>query len=160
MAAAREEGLIKLVLTDPNSDVEKALGQWRTSMHFPDAAKTNLSLAPYIPFGMGRTILREDSKIKVYMYADAADTFDYTDMTEHVNIPVTIYNLTTGHVEYKNLQVADVDLAADPTTIATTWVLVAEYSVPKRCMLAMGQPFGSSDNPNSRFIFIPMDDTA
>lgn len=160
MAAGREEGLIKLVATDPNEQVERDLGQWRTEMHFPDAAKTDLSLAPYIGFKHGNITLLEDSKLIIYMNAAASDTLDYDDMTSHVNIPVTIYHRTTRHAEQKNLQVADIKLSAAPTTVAGSWVKIGEYTVPKRCIMWLGMPTGTASNPNSRLLIIPMDDTA
>jgi hypothetical protein len=93
------------------------------------------------------------------MKADAADTFAYTAMTSHVNLPVVIKHLTTGHVEHKNLMVSDIALSTDPTTVSGSWVKVAEYSVPKRCLVTLGHPTGTASNPNSRLLFIPMDDT-
>jgi len=160
MASAREEGHIKLVVTDPNENIERDLGQWYTAMHFPDACKTDLTKAPYVPFKLGGVTLQEDSKLLIYMKSDATDTLDYDDMTSHVNIPVTLYHLTTGHVEYKNLGVSDVKLSSAPTVTAGTWVKIGEYSVPKRMLMHIGMPMGTSDNPNSRLLIIPMDDTA
>jgi len=160
MAAAREEGKIKIVVTDPNENVERELGQYYTAMHFPDAAKTDLTKAPYIPFKLGGVTLAEDSKILIYMNSDADDTLDYDDMTDTVNIPVTLYHLTTGHVEYKNLTVDDVKLSSAPAVTSGSWVKVAEYSVPKRMLCHIGMPTGTANNPNSRLLFIPMDDTA
>ena len=82
MAAAREEGLLKLVITDPREDLTLVVKSFRTQYDFPDAAKTNLTLAPYLPYNAGGRTLKKDWKIQVQMKSDAADTLDDTDMAD------------------------------------------------------------------------------
>ena len=159
MAAAREEGVVKIFAEDYNARNKVLLFQGRTQIVFPDAAKTNLTLAPHIPFGTGNVKMKAQSYLRIYLYADAADTLDEADMTDCVQIPVTLVKNDTGKVENHLLSSTDVGLATDATTVASTDIKILEYQIPYGYTGYFGIA-ASEDSLQSRLLVIPMDDTA
>lgn len=158
MAAAREEGIVKVFAEDYNARNKVSLFVGRTNIVFPDASKTNLSLAPHIPFGEGNVRIKSQSYLRIYLEADAADTLDYTDMKDCVQIPLTLIKDDTKTVEKHLLQIGDIELSSDPTTVASTDIKVGEYQIPVGYTGYFGIP-ASEDSLMSRLVFIPMDDT-
>ena len=159
MAAAREEGIVKIFAEDYNARNKVLLFQGRSQVMFPDAAKTNLTLAPHIPFGTGNVAMKAQSYLRIYLYADAADTLDAADMKDCVQVPITLIKNDTGAIEHHILGSSDVMLATDATTVASTDIKVAEYQIPYGYTGYFGIP-SSEDALMSRLLFVPMDDTA
>lgn len=158
MASAREEGIIKIEVADASEANTILIGKYNTYTHFPDAAKTNLTLAPVLPFGVGRT-LKEDDYVQVYCKGLAADTLDYDDMNDCVFIPITRKILPTGQIIEDVLEVNDMELSAAPSTVAAAWVKILEYQIPAQQEVKLGQRY-PADAVNSHVLIIPMDDTA
>ena len=130
MTSVREEGVVKFFAEDYNARKKVLLFQGRSQIVFPDAAKTNLSLAPHVPFGTANVKLTAQSYLRVYLYADAADTLDKADMKACVQIPLTLIKNATGELEEHLLSSSDVMLSTDATTVADTDIKVAEYQIP------------------------------
>lgn len=159
MAAAREEGVIKIFAEDYLAHNKVSLFEGRTSVSFPDAAKTNLTLAPHIPFAKGGVMMLPQTYFRVYLYADAADTLDEGDMLDCVQIPITLIKNDTGAKEEVILDVNAVKLAASPTTVASVDIKILEYQVPYGYHAFFGIA-ASEDSLQSRLLIVPMDDTA
>lgn len=157
MAAVREEGIVKLEVMDASEATITRVGRWNSYTAMPDAAKTNLVLAPVLPYGAGGTLV-EDDKIIVSLNALAADTLDYDDMNDTINIPITRKIIPTGQIIEDVLEINDMELAAAPTTVAGAWVRFMEYEVPAQQQIKLGQKY-PADAPNSHILIIPMDDT-
>ena len=98
MAAAREEGDIRLYVIDHNDNVKRIVKEYNTNYDFPDAVKTARDKAPVLPYFAGGFTVGRDSKIGVELDGEAADTLDEADMKDCFCIPVTIKNLATGKV--------------------------------------------------------------
>ena len=158
MTAVREEGIVKFFAEDYNARKKVLLFQGRTNIVFPDAAKTNLSLAPHVPFATANVRMTSQSYLRIYLYADAADTLDKADMLACVQIPLTLIKNATGELEEHLLSSSDVMLATDATTVASVDIKVAEYQIPYGYTAYLGIP-ASEDSLRSRLLFIPMDDT-
>ena len=159
MASAREEGVIKIFAEDYLAHNKVHLFSGRTNSSFPDAAKTNLTLAPHIPFAKGGVMMLPQTYLRVYLYADAADTLDEADMLDAVQIPITLIKNDTGAKEEVLLNVGDVGLATDATTVASTDIKILEYQIPYGYHAFFGIA-ASEDSLQSRLLIIPMDDTA
>ena len=157
MAAAREEGIIKIEVSDASEANIIRIQRWNTYTDFPAAVKTDLIKAPVLPYGIGRA-LYEDDYVKVYLKALAADTLDYDDMNDSVRIPITRKIIPTGQIIEDILEVNDMELAAAPTTVAGSWVEILSYQVPAQQVIKLGQKY-PADAPNSHICVIPMDDT-
>jgi len=157
MGAQREEGIIKMELKDSSEATIIRVQRWRTNTAFPDAAKTDLSKAPVLPYGVGRT-LKEDDIISISLKADAVDTLDYADMNDCVNIPITRKILPTKQIIEDVLECNDMKLASAPTTVVGEWVEILKYRIPAQQEVKLGQLY-PAEAPNSHILIIPMDDS-
>ena len=142
---------------DASEGIIERVQRYNTYTQFPAAVKTNLTLAPVLPYGVGGTLVQDDI-IRVSLKGLAADTLDYDDMNDSVVIPITRKILRTGQVIEDILECNDMELAAAPTSVAGSYVTILEYTIPAQQEVKLGQKY-PADAPNSHICIIPMDDT-
>ena len=53
MAAAREEGILEIVLSDAGEEINKTVKKYNTAVDFPALAETTPSERPWLEYGIG-----------------------------------------------------------------------------------------------------------
>jgi hypothetical protein len=163
MAAAREEGIIEIVLSDAGDEINTTVKKFNTAVDFPDAAETTPSERPWLEYGIGRAV-NEDEKVKLYFTSKATDNIVADD--SKISIPVTFKNLTTGSISSSVLTANDFDDWDDAGSsgIAATAgkrTYLGEYVVGAKRVLKLGNYTAKSelDKGNGRILMVPYDDT-
>jgi hypothetical protein len=163
MPAAREEGIIEIVLSDAGEEINTTVKKYNTAVDFPPSAESTPSERPWLEYGIGRAV-NEDEYVKLYFIPAQTDNI-IADVSK-VNIPITTQNLTTGSVSSGVLTAKDFDLwaAAGSTGIPCTAGerrYLGKYKVPAKQVLKLGNYTArdSLDKLNGKILIVPYDDT-
>jgi hypothetical protein len=163
MPAAREEGIIEIVLSDAGEEINTTVKKYNTAVDFPTSAETTPSERPWLEYGIGRAV-NEDEYVKLYFIPAQTDNI-VADVSK-VNIPITTQNLTTGSISSGVLTAKDFDLwaAAGSTGIPCTAGerrYLGKYKVPAKQVLKLGNYTArdSLDKLNGKILIVPYDDT-
>lgn len=155
MAVTTEMGLVRIIHVDANDNVIAELLEKYTSEFGSKAADT--SKANNDPQKMPKvkkrlsTVLKQDDKLKLMFYSDAALTAASTPGTAEdeldLRIPVTFRNVRTGVKYEKTLVVSDFTINGEDTagaglyeivSAAHVWVELASYVIPAQSELKLG----------------------
>lgn len=165
MAAAREEGIFEIVLSDANDQISKTVKTVNTAVDFPALAETNPTERQWLEYGLGGPI-PEFGKVKLYFTPVGTDNIVYSD--SKVNIPVTLNNLAVegGFVSSDVLTAGSFDdwLAAGATGIACTAgkrTYLGEFQLGAKLNMKLGnRSVLGPDKNNGRLLMVAYDDTA
>jgi len=161
--AAREEGIIEIVLADAGEEINTTVKKYNTAVDFPATAVTTPSERPWLEYGIGRAV-NEDEYVKLYFTAAASDSIVADDSL--ISIPITTLNQTTNNVSSGVLTANDFDVweDADSTGVSCTAGIrtyLGKYRVRAKQVLKLGNYTAdkSLDKGNGRILLVPYDDT-
>lgn len=164
MAAAREEGIIEIVLADAGEEINTTVKTYSTAVDFPALTETNPSERPWLEYGIGRAV-NEDEYIKLFFTSAATDNVPYA--VSKISIPITKQNLTTGSVSSGTLTAANFDDWKDAagtgvTCTAGVRTFMGKYKVPAKTIVKLGNYTvkDALDKLNGKILMVPYDDTA
>jgi len=164
MVAAREEGIIEIVLADAGEEIQTSVKRYNTAVDFVALTETNPTERPWLEYGIGRA-MNEDEYIKLYITTVATDNVVYS--SSKISIPCTKQNLTTGSISSMVLTAGDFDTWAAATTTgipctAGVRTYLGKYKVPAKQVIKLGNYTAkdSLDKNNGRILMVPYDDTA
>jgi hypothetical protein len=163
MPAAREEGIIEIVLSDAGEEINTTVKKYNTAVDFPPACETTPSERPWLEYGIGRAV-NEDEYVKLYFTPVATD--NVVASASKISIPITTQNLTTGSVSSGVLTADDFDVLQEagatgvPCTAGVRTYL-GKYKVKAKQVLKLGNYTAkdSLDKANGRILCVVYDDT-
>ena len=163
MPAAREEGILEIVLSDAGEEINKTVKKYNTAVDFPTLAESTPSERPWLEYGIGGAV-GEDEYVKLYFTPNATD--NVVAASSKINIPITTQNLKTKSVSSGVLTASDFDVlsAAGATGVVCT-VGVRTYLGKKKVgaqqVLKLGNYTAASnmDKGNGRILCVLYDDT-
>lgn len=164
MAAAREEGIFEIVISDANDQVQFTVKTIDTAVDMPPVAESTPTERPWIEYGIGG-IVPEYGKIKLYFTPKATD--NVVASSSKVSIPVTVQNLAVsgGAVSSKVLTAESFDEWNDAgatgiTATAGKRTYLGQYQLTAKLALKLGnQSVTGLDKSNGRFLMVAYDDT-
>lgn len=165
MAAAREEVLFELVISDPNDQVQQTVKTVDTATQMPPAAETTPSERPFLEYAKGGVI---PSFWKLKLFATSKLTDAIVAASSKIYIPVTKKNLALGqNSKYPDVLTAEsFDLwknagATGITCAAGSRTYLGAYQVPYTISMVLGDETATGlDKSNARFLMVAYDDTA
>lgn len=164
MAAAREEGIIEIVLSDAGEEINTTVKKYNTAVDFVPACETTPTERPWLEYGIGRAV-NEDEYVKLYFTPVATD--NVVAASSKISIPITTQNLTTGSVSSGALTPSDFDVfqAAGATGVPCTAgvrTYLGKYKVKAKQILKLGNYTAKDalDKGNGRILCVVYDDTA
>lgn len=165
MAAAREEGVFEIVLTDANRVNQWSVKSIDTAIQMPALAETNPTERPFLEYGLGRA-LEGFEYVMLYFTSKATDNVTYDD--SKIAIPVTILNVSPqgNVVSSQVLGAKDFDdwYSAGSTGLPCTAGerrLLGKYQVGAKQILKLGDRTATGlDKNNARLLMVAYDDTA
>lgn len=164
MAAAREEVLFEIVISDPNDQVQQTVKTVDTATQMPATAETTPSERPFLEYAKGGVI---PSFWKLKLFATSKATDNIVAASSKVYIPVTKKNLALGqNAKYPDVITAsnfDIWQSAGATGItcaAGSRTYLGAYQVPYTISMVLGDETATGlDKSNARFLMVAYDDT-
>ncbi len=145
MANAKIDGMWRLIHMDAN-DIPLSVILEKHSSEFLGSVGSPETDAQKMPKFKRREspILNEDEKLVITFKpdADAAQHASDAAFVQHYRVPVTYYNLRSGHVFEKTLIAGDfeqIEQATNGKTLkAGQWVYLNEYALPAQSQMVLG----------------------
>lgn len=156
MAAAQENGKIRIVVTDPQKIPMRMAYENRT-----EQLARSITPSEQVPFPALPVVVGAKHYIKLEVIADAADTIKYTLST--IQIPVTIYSVRNGQMvdpRPSMLVLADFGWSADIALRAGVPEEIGAYQVPEGLAVQLGNGIARGLMSESKIYIQLMDDTA
>lgn len=163
MAAAREEGILEIVISDAGEEISRTVKKYNTAVDFPSICETNPTERPYLEYGIGDAV-GEDEYVKLYFTPVATDSV--VAGVSKISIPVTTQNLKTKSISSGVLTAANFDVlaAAGATGVPCTAgvrTYLGKSKVGAQQVLKLGNYTVKDglDKSNGRILTVLYDDT-
>lgn len=144
---------VRIVFTDAKDYVRHRIDGWTGIQLNPENVITgvfDLQKQPITP--LSRRMIKEDDKMLLQIYPEAALDMDVSDVT--LSIPVTVKSLATGDVTPDTFGKADFGMTEDSGAdayAANTWKTIGTYTCSAQEQVALGHKQAETSCPILQF---------